>query len=166
MRNDVILLILAVIYFCIGFLTYHATTLKKAHIKFISTELYQKYPTRATKGSAGHDFYAPKLISIPPKEIAIVDTNIKTKIPEGYVLQLFMRSSMGIKNHLMLANTVGIIDSDYDETIKAVLYNYGDEEVIIRPYDRFMQGICVPYITTEQPPVSLTRKGGIGSTGR
>lgn len=161
-----IALTLAFIYFCLGIGTYHLLNVKKPNIKFYTTELYQKYPTRATEGSAGHDFYTSHIISIPPKEAVMVDTNVKVDIPEGYVLQLYMRSSMGIKKHLMLANTVGIIDSDYKETIKAMLYNYGDKEIIIKPHERFVQGVCVPYITSKQPPLTTKRNGGIGSTGR
>lgn len=157
---------LTLIYFCMGYALCYAVNNKKPYIKFKTNKVYQKLPTRATEGSAGHDFYTSTIVSIPPKEMIVFDTNIVADIPEGYVLKMYMRSSIGIKKHLMLANTTSIIDCDYKDTIKAALYNYGDKEVIIKPFERFMQGVCVPYITSKQLPLKKERDGGIGSTGR
>ncbi|MDR0943441.1 MAG: deoxyuridine 5'-triphosphate nucleotidohydrolase, partial [Ruminococcus sp.] len=66
-------------------------------------------PKRATKGSAGYDFFAPEDITIP----GTIKTGIRVKIKEGYVLCIFPRSGLGFKYGMSLSNTVGIIDSDY-----------------------------------------------------
>lgn len=70
-------------------------------------------PLRSTKTSAGYDFYTPYDIEIKPNEKVMFFTDVKAYMPEGAVLFLDVRSSMGIKRDLMLANTIGIIDSDY-----------------------------------------------------
>ena len=77
-------------------------------------------PYRSTENSAGYDFkcYADTLI--PPYQIMLIPTGIKCQIDEGYYLQLALRSSTPMKKHLMLANGIGIIDSDY--------YNNPDNE--------------------------------------
>lgn len=70
-------------------------------------------PLRATRTSAGYDFFAPCDIAIPPQEKAFFATDVKAEMGENEVLFLVVRSSAGIKRDLMAANTVGVIDSDY-----------------------------------------------------
>ena len=72
-----------------------------------------KLPKRATKGSAGYDFYAPFDFTLNPGETIKIPTGIRASMDEDYVLMLFPRSSLGFKYRLQLNNTVGIIDSDY-----------------------------------------------------
>ena len=72
-----------------------------------------KLPKRATKGSAGYDFYAPQAITLKPGETAKIPTGIRAKMEENWVLQCYPRSGLGFKFRLQLNNTVGIIDSDY-----------------------------------------------------
>ena len=78
-------------------------------------EFYEllKLPKRATKGSAGYDFYAPFDIILAPGETIKVPTGIRAKMEDNYVLKLYPRSGLGFKYRLQLNNTVGIIDSDY-----------------------------------------------------
>jgi len=77
-------------------------------------------PLRATKTSAGYDFYAPYDIEIKPQEKVFFWTDIKSYMKPDEVLLLDVRSSIGVKHDLMLANTIGVIDSDY--------YNNQDNE--------------------------------------
>lgn len=101
-------------------------------IKFhaVSEELI---PKRATKGSAGYDFFAPEDIVIPPHGLSsIVDSGVSIELPERKVLMLYVRSSLGIKYKTTLINNVGIIDQDYyPNTIKCRLRNDGDTELTI-----------------------------------
>lgn len=73
---------------------------------------------------------------------------------------------MGIKHGLTLANTVGIIDSDYRDTIKMSLSIRKGWFFRMSKNDRILQMIICPYaiIPKEQTPTEI-RKGGIGSTG-
>ena len=79
-----------------------------------------KMPRRATKGSAGYDFYAPYDIELAPGEEMTVHTGIRARISEGWVLVLCPRSGLGFRYRMQLNNTLGIIDSDY--------YNAKNEE--------------------------------------
>lgn len=71
----------------------------------------------------------------------------------------------------MLANTVGIIDSDYRGEIMIYLYNYGEEEQTIENGDRIAQLIVQPYKQFEIEVVDSLDdtdrgEGGFGSTGK
>ena len=70
-------------------------------------------PLRATKTSAGYDLFAPYDITIKPQEKVMIWTDIKASMPQGEMLMADVTSSMGGKQDLMLANTIGIIDADY-----------------------------------------------------
>ena len=78
-------------------------------------EIYEqiKLPVRATRFSAGYDFFAPQDIVLAPNQSIIIPTGIRCQIEENYVLQIFPRSGLGFKFRLQLDNTVGIIDADY-----------------------------------------------------
>ncbi len=70
-------------------------------------------PRRATKGSAGYDFFAPFSFSLPPGATIKIPTGIRAKMDEDWVLKIYPRSGLGFKYRLQMNNTVGIIDSDY-----------------------------------------------------
>lgn len=127
-------------------------------------------PTRSTAGSAGYDFecYADTLI--PPYQIWLIPTGIKCQIDDGYYLQLALRSSTPRKKHLMLANGIGIIDSDYynnpenEGHIMFQVINFTDKEVMINKGERIGQGIFIKYETTDDDAATGERIGGFGST--
>ena len=126
-------------------------------------------PTRSTKGSAGYDIYTPVDMMIPGNMTQIIPLGIKAKIKHGYYLQVVPRSSVGIKKHLMLANTVGIIDADYynnpdnEGIMFCGFYNYMNQDIEIKKGERIAQAI--PYGVTEDDATESERTGGIGSTG-
>ena len=132
-----------------------------------------KMPKRATKGSAGYDFYMPTTISLAPAETVKVPTGIRVEMEEQYVLQLFPRSGLGFKYRLQMNNTVGIIDSDYfysdnEGHIFVKLTNDSKENktVIVEAGQGFVQGLFIPFGITEDDNVSALRNGGFGSTTR
>ncbi len=127
-------------------------------------------PRRATEGSAGYDFACPVWVRLEPGETRIVPTGIRALIQPGWVLMICPRSSLGRKYGMRLANTVGIIDSDYalaenEGHILAAVVNGGDEPLILNPGDRFCQGIFLPFGIAEEEEVTARRTGGYGSTG-
>lgn len=129
-------------------------------------------PKRATKGSAGYDFFAPFDIIIPPHSTLKFVTGVKCQIEDGYVLELYPRSSLGFKHRLSLNNTVGIIDSDYynnkdnEGHIQCKFYNPNDYEVVIKEGEAYMQGIFKEFFLADEEEVTEERVGGIGSTGK
>lgn len=72
-----------------------------------------KLPRRATKGSAGYDFYAPFGFTLKPGETIKIPTGIRCEMNPAWVLMIYPRSGLGFKYRLQLNNTVGVIDSDY-----------------------------------------------------
>ena len=78
-------------------------------------EIYEsiQLPRRATRGSAGYDFFSPVEFSLKPGETIKIPTGIRVEMEEDWVLQCYPRSGLGFKYRLQLNNTVGIIDSDY-----------------------------------------------------
>ena len=112
-------------------------------------------PKRATAGSAGYDFVSPIDVTIPAGETALIPTGIRAEMEQGWVLMLFPRSSLGFKYSMRLANTVGVIDSDYafaknEGHIMVKLRNPLDTPVSIGKGDRFCQGVFLPYGTAEE----------------
>ena len=131
-----------------------------------------KLPIRATKISAGYDFSSPISITIQPKSKEVIWTDVKSYMQEGEVLILDVRSSIGIKKGLMLANTIGIVDKDYfsninnDGNIGICLYNMTDEPVHIEQFERIAQGIFIPFLVSDNGNTDEERTGGIGSTNK
>ena len=130
-------------------------------------------PKRGPKYSAGYDIESCEDVVINPKEVVVVKTGVKAYMKDDEVLQIYPRSSLGFKKHLMLANTVGIIDSDYFENekndghIMIGLYNYGNEVQTISKHERIAQGIFSKYLVCEdEEEINTIRKGGIGSTNK
>lgn len=128
-------------------------------------------PKRATKGSAGYDFYAPFAFSLPPGSTMKIPTGIRVKMDEDWVLKLYPRSGLGFKFRLQLNNTVGIIDSDYyysdnEGHIFAKITNDSNEgkTVDIGAGAGFMQGIFLEYGITVDDDADGVRNGGFGST--
>lgn len=132
-----------------------------------------KLPRRATKGSAGYDFYTPKEIVLAPHQSVKIPTGIRVEMNEDWVLKLYPRSGLGFKFRLQLNNTVGIIDSDYfysdnEGHIFAKITNDSNEDksVSLKANDGFMQGIFVEYGITTDDDVEDIRNGGFGSTSK
>lgn len=82
-----------------------------------------KFPVYATNGSAAMDIYSPEEVTIAPGECKIIPTGLKVNIPIGYALLIQPRSGMSRKTKLRIANTPGLIDSDYHEEIGVIVEN-------------------------------------------
>ena len=128
-------------------------------------------PEPATGGAAGFDLAAAADIEIPPRSIRLVGTGLVIGVPDGHFLGIFARSSTPLKRGLMVANGVGIIDSDYcgpADEIKIQLLNFTDAPVKVARGDRLAQGIVLPSPRIEWEEVDemkVPTRGGFGSTG-
>ena len=127
-------------------------------------------PKRSTKNSAGYDFYSLYDITIKPNERVVIPTGIKAMMNKNEFLGIYIRSSLGFKYNIRMCNQVGIIDADYynnkdnEGHIFVCLQNESDKEVVIKKGDRFVQGIFMSYLITDDDEATDTRNGGIGST--
>lgn len=132
-----------------------------------------KLPHRATTGSAGYDFYAPFDFQLKPGESIKIPTGIRAKINDGWVLQIFPRSSLGFKYRAQLDNTVGIIDNDYYFSdneghifIKITNDSKNNAVINVKAGEAFAQGIFIRYGVTTDDNTKVIRNGGIGSTNK
>lgn len=132
-----------------------------------------KLPSRATVGSAGYDFFTPVKYEIASGQTVKIPTGVRVQIKEGWLLQIYPRSSLGFKFRLQLNNTVGIIDSDYYYSdneghifIKLTNCNNEGKTVILNKGDAFAQGIFTVYGITEDDDAKNVRNGGFGSTNQ
>lgn len=128
-------------------------------------------PVRKTVGSAGYDIESAADADVEPGEIHIVPTGLKAYMENDEYLAIHIRSGIGIKHGIMLANNTGIIDSDYynnednEGHIMCALYNSTDKVFHVRRGDRIAQGIFVKYLAADEDKAGEKRTGGIGSTG-
>lgn len=131
-------------------------------------------PFYATEESACFDIslqlYELSCVEILPGQVIKFGTGLKLDIPQGYQLKLHVRSSTGIKKDLVLANTTGIIDSDYVKELMVALRNVGSESFFLYSGDTLVQAELQPVIQCdfeeleEAPRQKTSRNGGIGST--
>ena len=133
---------------------------------------YRRLPERSTRFSAGYDFFNPVQVTIPAHELKLIKTGIKAHFPNDMALKLYNRSSNPKKKGVMLANGVGIVDSDYygnpdnDGEIGFMFYNFTDNDITFEPGDKLGQGIFEKYhIVTNEQEITSERQGGFGSTG-
>lgn len=142
---------------------------------------YYDIPDYQTPGAAGIDLKATKDYSVYPGKITSIPTGLSIHVgsgigsngffgPHNVMGMIVPRSSWGSKG-LTLANTVGIIDEDYQGELILKVFNRYDTDLCIKAGDRIAQLIFVPIL---QPQFKIveefsdeTRRGsgGWGSTG-
>lgn len=130
-----------------------------------------RLPKRATKGSAGYDFYAPFDFRLAPGETMKIPTGVRVRMDEDWVLHIYPRSGLGFKYRLQLNNTVGIIDSDYFNSdneghifIKLTNDSNEGKKLEVAKGSGFAQGIFLEYGITVDDEAEGVRNGGFGST--
>ena len=130
-------------------------------------------PVRSDPRSAGYDFYSKELVMIEPGEQYLFWTDVKAYMSNDEVLNVYVRSSIGIKKGLTLANTVGIIDSSYysnpdnDGNIGICLKNTSNKTITIDIGERIAQGVFSKYLISDNDTtLKNERSGGIGSSGK
>jgi len=132
-------------------------------------------PTYATDGSAAMDLRAcicePQ--PVQPGETVLIPSGIAVSIHDpGLVALILPRSGLGTKHGIVLANTVGVIDSDYQGEIGIGIHNRGQATYTIEPGERICQMMFVPVVqatlevVSEFSQDSSRGEGGFGHTGR
>jgi dUTP pyrophosphatase len=128
-------------------------------------------PAYSSAGAAGFDLAAAEDIDIPPHEIRLVGTGLVIKVPDGHFLAVVARSSTPLKRGLMVANGVGVIDSDYcgpADEVKIQVFNLTGDVVSVKRGDRLAQGLVLaaPRVEWEEATALASEsRGGFGSTG-
>jgi len=108
---------------------------------------------------------------IPAEMRVLIPTGLVLDIPTGYSVRIHARSGLSLKQGLVLANSEGIIDSDYTDELMIMIKNDSLQRIKINHGDRIAQGELVKSLdyTLEEcynrPTQKTDRNGGFGSTG-
>lgn len=139
----------------------------KVKIKRIDKSL--PLPEYQTEGAVAFDLYSRLDMTIKPKTLERLPTNVIIAIPKGYMLEIKDRSSTLKKKGLFVST--GYIDNDYcgetDEILLQV-YNITDNDVMVEKGERIGQGAFVKIDISEWEEVEVMEansRGGFGSTG-
>lgn len=129
------------------------------------------HPRQAYKDDAGIDLALKHDLTVPVGAHRVGDTGVHVAVPRDHVGMVFVRSSTGIKRHLVLSNGTGIIDSGYRGPIKISLHNTGDTTQHIAAGAYIAQLVVVPIATNniaEVVELGDTERGtnGIGSSDK
>lgn len=125
--------------------------------------------TYGTANSAGLDISINEQVSLLPNAKKLVGTGVAIQMPENMVGILAPRSSAGHVD-IALANTIGIIDSDYRDEILIYMKNLSGSQQIFYPGEYYFQLVFVEKQKLEikyvdkLPEPNTERKGGFGST--
>ena len=128
-------------------------------------------PRYETDGAAAFDLSAAADVTVAPSQVALVPTGLVIEVPAGMFLAIFARSSTPLKRGLMVANGVGVVDSDYcgpHDEVKVPVMNFTSAPVTVRRGDRIAQGIFLTSPRVQWDEVSELRdasRGGFGATG-
>jgi dUTP pyrophosphatase len=150
---------------------------KNIQLKILDARLGKEFPLPhyATDGSAGLDLRAcvANPLKILPNKVELISAGIALHVADKYLAAIIIpRSGLGHKHGIVLGNTVGLIDSDYQGPIMISCWNRSEEPFIIEPGERIAQLVIIPVvhadfsIVVEFDNTTKRGEGGFGHSGR
>lgn len=132
-------------------------------------------PKRSTMHAAGYDVEAAEDTIIPVYYPGIKPTLIPTGL-KAYCMDdewyMLVNRSSGPKKGFIMANSIGVVDSDYygNESNDGHFYfqyiNCSDHDIEVKKGDVIGQVIFQKYLTVDNDCAEGIRKGGFGSTDK
>ena len=105
-------------------------------------------------------------------ERALIPTGLVFDLDENQSMRIHPRSGLAFKNGITLANSEGVVDSDYVQQTYVMLYNMSDKVFIVEDGDRIAQAEVLESYSKfvfeevfDEPETKTSRTGGFGSTG-
>jgi dUTP pyrophosphatase len=148
----------------------------KIELKVLDERLGNEFPLPKyeTIGSAGLDLRAclEEPLSVAPAEVRLIPTGIAIHIKDkSLAATILPRSSLGHKHGIVLGNSIGLIDSDYQGPLMISCWNRGHTSYTIQPGERIAQLVILPIVRVQFEIVdtfeeSTRGEGGFGSTGQ
>ncbi len=143
-------------------------------LKLLRPEIFSTIPEYGTTGSAAIDLCAAieHDIQLSPGQCELVPTGIAIHIANpGLAGMILPRSGLGHKKGLILGNSVGLIDSDYQGELMVSCWNRSNDVIVIESLMRFAQLVIVPVVQASFVAVeefgdqTIRGVGGFGHTG-
>jgi len=139
-------------------------------LKIIDSRI--QLPAYSTPGSAGMDLRAAlqEPLTLQPNEVCMVPTGIAIYLEDPNFAAIIMPRSGKGHEGIILGNTVGLIDSDYQGQLKMSLWNRSEKAITITPLERIAQLVIVPVVQATFKVVgdfdaTQRGEGGFNSTG-
>ena len=147
---------------------------KQVKLKVLDERIRLVIPVRSTEGSAGVDLRAclDHPLTIPAGECKLIGTGIAIHIDDpGLAGIIVPRSGLGHRHGIILGNSVGVIDSDYQGELKVSCWNRSSKDYDINPKERIAQLLIIPVVhaqfnVVESFDETERGSGGFGHTGR
>lgn len=144
--------------------------MKKLALKLLSENAIA--PVRSTSGSVGYDICAclEAPVTIMPGETKMIGSGFAIALERGCAAFVYARSGLGIKQGIVPANCVGVIDPDYRGEVMVGLRNHSDKSFTVSHGDRIAQmviSLCeLPEIELcDDLDATARGAGGFGSSG-
>ncbi len=137
-------------------------------------EHYEGLPplVRMTVGSSGFDLCAAcsDVVFIEPGKVVRVPAGFQVSVPHGYEAQVRPRSGLVLNSRIGILNSPGTVDSDFRGEVGIIMYNFGDEDYVVRRGDRIAQIVfCilpeVELVNADELDETKRGSGGFGHTG-
>lgn len=125
-------------------------------------------PQYQSEGAACFDLHSLNSGRVAPT--ATFDTGVAFEIPDGHVMLVFSRSGHGFKHDVRLSNNVGVIDSDFRNSVKVKLRDDSQVGFDVKEGDRIAQAMVIPvdrvsFTVVDELSETVRGLNGIGSTG-
>lgn len=144
-------------------------------IKELNPDITRQWdkPHYATTGSAAMDLRAclRSPLTLEAKECQLIPTGYAMYLQDPSLCAMILpRSGLGHKHGIVLGNSVGLIDSDYQGELMISCWNRSDLPYTIKPGDRIAQILILAHKNIEFQKVdefeqSERGAGGFGHTG-
>jgi dUTP pyrophosphatase len=135
-------------------------------------------PERMTPGSVGYDLRAVEPVMIARDEVVLIPTGLALAhpLPDHVELQIRPRSSLFKRTGLLIPNSPGTVDSDYDGQLCVQVWRpwrpNADPYITIQAGDRIAQLLVKAVLPVDagfqwaaEQHGFTTIRGGFGSTG-
>ena len=144
-------------------------------VQYLDPRLGKEFPMPqySTPGSAGLDLIAchDSVLTLKPNQVELIPSGIAIHIDNPcYAACILPRSGLGHKQGLILGNSLGLIDSDYQGMIQISCWNRSNTNITVTPGTRIAQLMFIQVAQPQLTPVDnfdLTERAnnGFGSTG-
>ena len=131
-------------------------------------------PVKGHEKDSGYDLKSLKDYVIKSGQRCLVDSGINILLPteQNFIwqAQIRPRSGLALKKGISITNSPGTVDNTYTGNIGVIIHNLGEEDFIIKKYDRIAQMVItrLPIVNLEiVQTLEQTDRGvgGFGSTG-